>query len=274
MSVHPNLQELELYRRGHLPPVELLELDAHVSACSECQARMSPHLRTLQDAVMGAAGQHLSYDLMERYFEGCLDETTHRSVDAHTAVCEECSEQLRDFFSIADELARPVNTVYAAAAAPPARLTLWKWLRQPRYAFALSALVLMICLAPFVWRDNRPGSSSRLDKLDLAGPDLAGHDRRSGLDRIPQPRRGRVQELLEGHGSLSNQVARSMSQLSPDERSEWASLSAALANDPVVLAAVDMDFGLYCDADRLLQSQSGADSRRLRMRAASLCPGQ
>jgi hypothetical protein len=272
MSVHPNLQELELYRRGHLPPVELLELDAHVSACSECQARMSPHLRTLQDAVMGAAGQHLSYDLMERYFEGCLDETTHRSVDAHTAVCEECSEQLRDFFSIADELARPVNTVYAAA--PPARLTLWKWLRQPRYAFALSALVLMICLAPFVWRDNRPGSSSRLDKLDLAGPDLAGHDRRSGLDRIPQPRRGRVQELLEGHGSLSNQVARSMSQLSPDERSEWASLSAALANDPVVLAAVDMDFGLYCDADRLLQSQSGADSRRLRMRAASLCPGQ
>jgi anti-sigma factor ChrR (cupin superfamily) len=66
MSVHPNLQELELYRRGHLPPVELLELDAHVSACSECQARMSPHLRTLQDAVMGAAGQHLSYDLMER----------------------------------------------------------------------------------------------------------------------------------------------------------------------------------------------------------------
>jgi hypothetical protein len=274
MSVHPSLQEIELYRRGHLPPAELLELDAHISSCSECQARMSPNVRTLQDAVVGAAGPHPSYDIMERYFEGGLDEATHRSVDAHTAVCEDCAEQLRDFFSFAGELAKPVKTLRVAAAAPPARVTFWEWLRQPRYAFALGALVVMICLAPLVWRGNRPGSSSRLNMLDLAGPDLAGHDRRSGLDRIPEPRRARVQQLLEGNASLSNQVARSTSQLSPEEQREWASLSFALANDPVVLAAVDMDFGLYCDADRLLQNQSGADTRRLRMRAASLCPGQ
>jgi hypothetical protein len=127
----------------------------------------------------------------------------------------------------------------------------------------------MICLAPVVWRGDR--SSSRLSMLDLAG-----RERRSGLDRIPEPRRARVQELLQGNAPLSNlpPVARSESQLNPDEQREWASLSVALANDPVVLAAVDMDFGLYCDGDRLLQNQFGAEARRLRMRAASLCFGQ
>jgi len=267
MSEHPSPQQLELYRTRAMPPQDLLALDRHIAACEVCRQQLPARATPFLDAAEDVRRRHLTYEGIERYAEGRLDETARQAMEAHLELCAECTDQLRDFRSFADELARPVVVRKRREAAPVSRLTaLWTWCRQPRHALALGALVVLAVLVPVSQKTGGPTSSSlQSDRAALPRP---VPDR---LAEVPEARRAMVQHLLNGDEVRAVPIPRSLSQLSDAERAEWSRLSTALANDPPLLAAVAMDFGLYCDASRLLASDNSEPARRLRDAAGGLC---
>jgi anti-sigma factor RsiW len=309
MSIHPATRELDLYLSGKLPPAELLKVDAHVSTCSECQGYFKPDVEALASALRGSseASRHLSHEILERYAEGRLSESAKVGVEAHLELCTDCREQLQDFRSFFEAIARPLDAseapgkkkIYALEKGedgtaiqsnlkgrgvagrnqeweraayvidrPPSKPVsrteaFWAWFRQPRHALALAAIVLLACIVP-LWRH----SDSSLPISNSARLDGGGR-----LDQIPEPQRGRVRALLQG--ARPQAPMRTLSELSPQEREQWAALTTSLANDPVALAAVAMDLGLYCDARRLLENQDGeSGSRQFLDAAAAQCPAR
>jgi hypothetical protein len=79
--------------------------DAHVAECEECGAALlallpsaSSWAREPEDAV------HISYEQLEAYTDGKLETDARQVVEVHIKSCTECTEQVKKFARLRDEL--------------------------------------------------------------------------------------------------------------------------------------------------------------------------
>jgi hypothetical protein len=99
-SKHPTGEELLRFRRGLGGAAELHAVEAHLFACASCRELAGGDVRQSvaamwADETEAAENDHLSFELMEAVVDGRADETERELADAHTAICEMCTGELR-----------------------------------------------------------------------------------------------------------------------------------------------------------------------------------
>jgi hypothetical protein len=132
---HLSSQEAADYARAALSADELLRIDDHLAACADCRA----HVRALPEVDAAAALrevltpgaqplEHVSYEQLEGYVDGRLDDRERTTVEAHLEVCGTCAEDLNDLREVARPGAvRPVGRWIGIAAAGAAAAGFAAW---------------------------------------------------------------------------------------------------------------------------------------------------
>jgi len=193
MGEHCTGTQLEGYRERTLAPAELIAVDDHLHACAECSAAFR-HLLARQP-VRSATGDeapahadeepafHLDYDEhLAPYVDGTADDIDREIVESHVELCAQCAEQLRELFSVKEELARatpsgvaaspPIDDARAARSSPPPPA--WRErFSGPRGhgAFAwpparvqvlagIFVCALLLIVAALLWRTHREQTAS------------------------------------------------------------------------------------------------------------------
>ncbi len=130
MADHLDRNELERYRDRQLGARELLRIDRHLTACSECKEALTlqSDSRVAAARIVSAAkqaGVHLTYEQLEAFVDGKLSDAGRANVDAHVKACVPCARELADMQGFARELARPVEPQADPAPSLLSRLTGW-----------------------------------------------------------------------------------------------------------------------------------------------------
>jgi anti-sigma factor RsiW len=167
---HLSLVQVRAYVRGALHPSTLVTIDDHLEGCAACRAALARE----SDASFGAEAfgralaapearpesPHLAFEHLRGAVDGTLTGADAEWVEAHTALCIMCAEELRDLERFAPFVpvkiaepppeAAPIDVPPAPLAAepprrprevpdvasepppaygaqPPARLPLWIW---------------------------------------------------------------------------------------------------------------------------------------------------
>src|SRR6187402_81078 len=114
---HISERDINSYLRRTLDPERLLSVDAHISTCGECLSKLEAPAMTEKitvDSILDidpALGQHLTYEMIESYVDGRVDDIDREIVDAHTEDCRECSQDLSELLKLKDrEIAAAVQT--------------------------------------------------------------------------------------------------------------------------------------------------------------------
>lgn len=101
---HPIISELEQFLKGKLPAGRLLEVDEHISECTECKAALDS-IQSRKSAALGL-GQMLlgvkdcpEYEQLSAYVDRELNAQESKAIEAHVNLCELCS---RDVSRIAE----------------------------------------------------------------------------------------------------------------------------------------------------------------------------
>ncbi len=125
---HLSLAQVQAYVRGALHPSTLVTLDDHLENCAACRAALARE----SDASFGAEAfgralarpearpesPHLAFEHLRGAVDGTLGAADTEWVEAHTALCWMCAEELRDLERFAVFV--PIKVATAPAAAPPA----------------------------------------------------------------------------------------------------------------------------------------------------------
>lgn len=112
---HITAEAAERYRRGLLPPAELIAAQAHADGCEECRARLAgavgldASFTKIREEFSFSPDRdedtgHLPYEQLMAFVDGSLDEATREIAESHMAVCVECAgdaEDLRTYQTIA-----------------------------------------------------------------------------------------------------------------------------------------------------------------------------
>lgn len=101
---HPIITELEQFLKGKLPAGRLLEVDEHISECTECKAALDG-LQSGKSAAVDFSEMILGvkdcpeYEQLSAYVDRELDAQESSAIEAHANLCELCS---RDISRIAE----------------------------------------------------------------------------------------------------------------------------------------------------------------------------
>jgi hypothetical protein len=135
VTAHLSPQEAAGYARAALPADELLRIDDHLAACADCRARVGaspdgPAAAALRDVLtpVAPAPEHVSYEQLEGFVDGRLDDYEQATVEAHLDLCGTCAEDLSDLRNAAGHRpARPAGRWIgiAAAGAAAAGFAVW-----------------------------------------------------------------------------------------------------------------------------------------------------
>jgi anti-sigma factor RsiW len=101
LSSHPPPDALDRYRRGLLPPEELLAVDDHLASCAACREAA---LRSVEgarpgglDALVAApVNRHPEYEELAAYVDAGQDEVEREVTEMHLADCASCREEVAD----------------------------------------------------------------------------------------------------------------------------------------------------------------------------------
>jgi hypothetical protein len=169
MSEHLTEQEVELYRRRAIDPLEGRSLYAHLNACEDCLRRaLDPKysnvaLTSLTEAFLPPVDEepfHLSREDLKKYLAGTADEADRIVCESHLDICTQCKEEALAV-SVAGQRAEPVRGGAPARTRGPSlkeRFTsLWQWpvLGTPVRVAIMLALFGSVLLAGLVWYRSR-----------------------------------------------------------------------------------------------------------------------
>ena len=130
---HLSLSQVRAYVRGALHPSTLVTIDDHLENCAACRAALARE----SDASFGAEAfgralarpearpesPHLAFEHLRGAVDGTLGAADAEWVEAHTALCMMCAEELRDLERFAVfvpiKIAMLAEPAPLAPAAPP-----------------------------------------------------------------------------------------------------------------------------------------------------------
>lgn len=106
MSQHLSEKDLERYLERTLRADDLLTFDAHMSECDPCFNKVTERTAAqasfadilADDTLVG--DEHPSYEWLERYVDGSIDDVDKEIVDVHIRVCDPCGSQLYDLIQL------------------------------------------------------------------------------------------------------------------------------------------------------------------------------
>lgn len=181
--VEDHLSEVQIkkYSTKTLEAGELLEVDEHLTACAECQAKLPPDFIEIGDSLYQELSQmheddHLSYDQIVQYLEKA-DHATREQVETHLKGCPRCTSDLDDLKDYAREF-----------EATPRKFPVYQ-------AFALAAVIALISIAAALrYQQTRPQQNvttqpvSVLVSINDTGSRITLDDKGklSGLPDVPQ----------------------------------------------------------------------------------------
>lgn len=125
MSEHLSKILIEQYLASTIAPSELLAMDAHLEACSDCRrslgeaADRSRALWLKDDLATVEVTEHLDDDRLAAYADGTLSEVDAEIAASHLSVCSRCELLASDLLMFKDEIAGEVEREYA----PPGNVT-------------------------------------------------------------------------------------------------------------------------------------------------------
>ncbi len=193
MTDHLSFEQLAAYRGRKLAPGELVAADFHLAICDQCRhsvAADTPNADLLR-GVGSAKLQHLSYEQMEGYADGTLDEGAREFVLAHVSLCGRCARELREFAAFIPVMDAAIDPKPAKKEARKAglwqRFTTSITPRQWAVAGAAAAAVTLAILIPA----NLPKSGKvRLDALAEGQLASLPPDVRSDVSHIVEAQQG------------------------------------------------------------------------------------
>jgi anti-sigma factor RsiW len=100
-SAHVSDADIEGFHRGGLPPPVLIAFTRHVADCEACRLRvadagMAARAEQAFESAVGLDGGHVPEDDIHAYVDGALDAARRGEIEAHTARCASCAEEVRD----------------------------------------------------------------------------------------------------------------------------------------------------------------------------------
>jgi anti-sigma factor RsiW len=156
---HLSDSQIDALRRRALTPAELLALDDHLVGCAECRSRLAtPELAgagvgALHFSLQEAARQpgHLSYEQLEGYVSGMLDETDAEVVESHLSLCESCKVEMAELQGFKAALDLAPQDLPAAARREPIAGRLSAFLRATFSWFPIPLAGAAVVTALIFW---------------------------------------------------------------------------------------------------------------------------
>jgi hypothetical protein len=188
MSSHPSPDALDRYRRGLLPPEELLAVDDHLASCAVCReaalratpvpARAPAALETLLGPPIE---EHPDFEELAAYVDAAQDDVAREVTEMHLADCASCREEvvdLREFkarqpVTAATPVVTATATLQADARRAPRRL--WLVLALPA-----AAIVIWMLIPPGALRPIAPPPADRPTARVEPGGNPVGSEPSSG----------------------------------------------------------------------------------------------
>lgn len=157
MSEHLTDKQFENYKKKFLSASELARIDEHIQSCVNCRDQLALHgnmkrgFDSLRSDFRIDFEDHLTYEQLEGYVDGKLDEIEQENALSHLEVCARCSSEEKDL--------RGFRTVLLNSATPaPSKSGVLVFLNKPRYRtfakIAGVAALLVIAVLPFLFRLN------------------------------------------------------------------------------------------------------------------------
>ncbi|MBL8189001.1 MAG: zf-HC2 domain-containing protein [Acidobacteria bacterium] len=166
------------YRKSALTVAELLQFDAHLQACVECQTRLAEHeqvansfaaLRTDLSEALIEPKEHLSYEELAAYLDHQLTPPDQARVETHLQSCKNCATEVEDLRDFQQELDAPI---VANKSASPFRLMDWSqaWWQALswRWAMPLAAVAAGLLIFWFGARMLRLGKVETPEQKEIA----------------------------------------------------------------------------------------------------------
>ena len=179
MTGHPERDELLAFRERRLPAAGMLRVDAHLTGCAECRARLGvgngAARRVVQHVV--ASGAHLSFEQLEAMVDARVDPAQRATIEAHVAWCAQCRHELDDLTQAAASLrqrvpAKPAPRRWFAGSG--------SWLPS----LALASLVAVVALGVLL-PDRGPSSGGEM-RIESSPVDEAALDARFDHSALQQ----------------------------------------------------------------------------------------
>jgi hypothetical protein len=174
MSKHLTAQAAELYQQQRLAAEELLETDAHLSACAACREQLKARegtrgaLEELRaDLKLQAQEEpaHPGYAQFTAYAANELDEVDREIMDSHLEFCAQCTEVMQDLRAfvavpqpaavVARERVESISWQERLAALWNSRMEWMSW----QFAGAAAAILLLAGITAAVWFSLRSASN-------------------------------------------------------------------------------------------------------------------
>ncbi len=179
MSEHLSKILIEQYLASTIAPSELLAMDAHLEACSDCRrslaeaADKSRVLSLREDLATVEATEHLDDARLAAYADGTLSEVDAEIATSHLSVCSRCELLASDLVMFKDEIAGNVEREYAppgkTAIKTAVKVASTSWREKlsgfagsifgfdsPALTIGAGALALLV-IGVFVWLAMRTG---------------------------------------------------------------------------------------------------------------------
>lgn len=130
LSSHPSPDALDRYRRGLLPPEELLAVDDHLAGCAACReaALRATPAPAAAPAGAGAAAafetligstvdEHPGFEELAAYVDATQDDVAREVMETHLGDCASCREEVADLRAF--KARQPVTAATPVAPATP-----------------------------------------------------------------------------------------------------------------------------------------------------------
>jgi len=171
MTQHLTDKQLADYRRRRVSPAELLQIDEHLSLCSDCRDRAADESDL--HAAMGTPplhrSRHLTYEQLEAYVDRKVSIAESEAVLSHVRTCRSCFDELGDLQAFKRELDGSKASGYGEQKSAWMQRLSQTWVRQTqamsagmrqswsmssraRLALAVSAVALLALAVALDWR--------------------------------------------------------------------------------------------------------------------------
>jgi hypothetical protein len=150
MSEHLSREEIDNYIARKLAPTELLRVDGHLAACSECMNKLNPRtsLETVREQIFAAeAESHLSFETMSQLVDGRLNEIEREIADLHMQNCGKCFADVEELRTVREALKTDLAEAKTVAAGKTGRkpsFSPWAWLIPAAAIVVIGALFWLL----------------------------------------------------------------------------------------------------------------------------------
>lgn len=141
------MNDLNRYLAGDMQAADLLAIDDHIAACSECRTlameRGGTTAAVVAHALSARLPEHLTFDEIAAFLDEDADVNLRQRVETHIGACDECRREVDDLRG----LSSPAPDAVFGAVRPYASTgprTFW-------YGWAIAAAAAVVLIAVVVW---------------------------------------------------------------------------------------------------------------------------